>query len=113
MDTLTFDGYNRGYKVKNSWICSNSDTLNEYNKDTLCGYTFTINGFINLYKLMTFAFSKKGWLVNNPLLDIYIIAGTENPVIQNKGKIKDLKLFLENTGYKITVVRRQTARIAE
>lgn len=100
LNYLTFNSYNKGISKKNGWICSNTDTVNEYNNDELCGYVFTTNGFINLYKLMKSAFNKKEYRVLNPNLYIFLIAGELDPVIQNVNKFNELKTFLEEAGYK-------------
>lgn len=99
LDKLTFGSYNKGNSLKNGWICSNNDTVHKYNNDKLCGYTFTINGFINLYKLMKEAFYNKNWKINNKNLSIFIIAGSNDPVIQNKKKFNELIQYLKNVGY--------------
>ena len=72
--------------------------VEKYNTSKYCGYTFTTNGFINLYKLMIQAF-KKNYQVNNPNLKIFLIAGSADPVIQSKEKFNELKDFLSKIGY--------------
>lgn len=99
LDKITFGGYNRGLKEKNEWICTNIDTVNEYNSDKLCGYIFTTNGFINLFKMMKGAFNSKAWRIKNANLEIFIIAGKDDPVIKNEAKFKDLVLFIKKLGY--------------
>lgn len=100
LNNLTFGNYNNGNLIPNGWICSNVDTVKSYNEDKLCGYVFTTNGFINLFKLMRGAYNKEDWKVRNPNLDMLIIAGKEDPVIQSENKFKDLTNFLKDIGYK-------------
>ena len=100
LNQLTFGNYNKNYKIQNEWICSNIEKVNQYNQDELSGYIFTTNGFINLYGLMKNAFNKKNWNVQNPNLKILVIAGSDDPVIQNKNKFENLINFLESLGYK-------------
>lgn len=57
------------------------------------------HGFINLYKLMKQAFNNKDWKVHNKELKIFIIAGKEDPVIQNINKFQKLVEFIKNCGY--------------
>ena len=66
----------------------------------LCGYIFTNNGFINLFKLLKEAYNKEEWTVNNPNLDILVIAGKQDPVIQSEEKFMGLVSFLKGLGYK-------------
>lgn len=98
--SLAFRGYDKGGKPVNSWLSSDENEVSCYNEDPLCGYIFTNNGFINLFKLMISAFSKKGWGKGNLQMPIFLIAGEEDPVIQNKRKYNELKLFLMNIGYR-------------
>lgn len=99
LNKLTFGSYNRNLMIENEWICSNVETVEKYNDDEKCGFVFTTNGFINLFKLMEGAFNKKGWEVQNPNLKIFVIAGENDPVIQNKKKFESLVKFLEERGY--------------
>ena len=100
LNTMTFGSYNKKSKKANSWICSKNKVVDEYNSDELCGYIFTTNGFINLYKLMKESFETKNWRIKNKDLKIYIIAGREDPVIKNKKKFEKLGIFIKSIGYK-------------
>ena len=99
---LTFNSYNKGYKLENEWLSKNPRNISIYNDDELCGFTFTTNGFINLYKLLKKAFDAKLYKVQNKNLEIFLIAGDNDPVIQNTKKFKQLELFLNKLGYKNT-----------
>lgn len=100
LDKLSMGGFNKGYIKPNEWLCSNPEVVDEYNANDKIGFTFTINGFINLFKLMKGAFNKSDWEVKNPDLDILVIAGADDPVIQNKKKFEELIEFLKGIGYK-------------
>lgn len=98
LNKLTFGTYNKDYEKENSWLSTNETEVEKYNTSQYCGYTFTNNGFINLYKLMLQAF-KKNYQVNNQNLKIFLIAGSADPVIQSKEKFNELKEFLSKIGY--------------
>ena len=100
LNKMTFGNYNKNLNIENEWICSNVDIVKKYNEDELCGYIFTTNGFINLFKLMKKAFESKDWNVKNKNLKWFIIAGKEDPVIQNEAKFNDLFKFIKSIGYK-------------
>ena len=110
LQKLTFGGYNRGNSLENSWICSDVQAVEDYNRDRLCGYVFTNNGFLNLYRPMQNAFSVKGWQVRNPELPIFVIAGEEDPVIQSKQKFDHLLDFLQQRGYHKITARRSPGK---
>lgn len=99
LNNLTFGNYNKGYDIENSWLSKSTSNINTYNQDELCGFIFTTNGFINLYKLMRQAFKSKDYQVKNKDLNILLIAGEDDPVIQNKKKFNELECFLKNIGY--------------
>ena len=97
---LAFESYSsKKEKSENSWICDNEDTVNKYDKDELCGFIFTANGFQNLFGLMIDIYDKNGWKLNNKNLPILFIAGSNDPVITNKEKWLESQDFLKNLGY--------------
>lgn len=100
LNNMTFGNYNKKENIENGWISENIENVKKYNEDKLCGYIFTTNGFINLYKLMKKAFDKRDWKIKNKELKLYVIAGENDPVIQNKIKFESLVNFLKEIGYK-------------
>jgi len=84
----------------NSWICSDKTTVEVYEHNDLCGFTFTINGFKNLFKLLKRTYNKKGWKVQNKDLPILFIAGSDDPIIGNKDKWLNSQDFMKRLGYK-------------
>lgn len=110
LNKLTFKKYNKDYKVENEWLCSEFDVVRKYNSDPLCGFIFKTNGFINLYKLMEKAYSKGSYAVKNKELNIYIIAGEYDPVIQSEAKLLELREFLKSVGYSSISVKTYPLR---
>lgn len=100
LNKLTFDSYNKGNTINNEWLSKSIDNVNKYNDDKLCGFIFTGNGFINLYKLMDNAFCRENYKMQNKSLPIFVIAGSEDPVIQDEKKFLELVDFLKELGYK-------------
>lgn len=99
---LAFGNYNKNLKnitSPNSWICANQMTVKEYDKDSLCGFTFTANGFENLFSLMRDIYSSKGWKLDNKEIPILFVAGSDDPVIISKDKWIESQEFLKNIGY--------------
>lgn len=99
LDSLTFSSFNKKYGEPNLWLSKNRENVTNYNNDSLCGFTFTTNGFINLYKLQKRAFQKNKYAVQNKNLPILLIAGADDAVIGNLKKFKDLELFMKKIGY--------------
>ena len=100
LNKLTFGSYNKGNTINNEWLSKSIDNVNNYNEDELCGFIFTGNGFINLYKLMDNAFCRENYKMQNKSLSIFVIAGSEDPVIQDEKKFLELVDFLKELGYK-------------
>lgn len=100
LNSLSVGQYGKGYESQLDWICANPDTVKEYNADPFCGFIFTTNAFINLFKLLKSAYNGKDWRPKNTALPIFLIAGEDDPVIQDKEKFKGLEGFLKSLGYK-------------
>ena len=99
LNAMAFSGFNAGNAAPNGWLSQNEANVAQYNADPLCGFLFTTNGFINLFKLQKNAFDKRGWTVNNPALPIFLIAGEDDLVIRSGRKFDDLGQFLTEVGY--------------
>lgn len=99
LNFLTFNNFNKKYNYNNAWLSKNKNNVDKYNKDNLCGFIVTTNGFINLYKLQIRAFKKRLYNCNNKNLKILLIAGQDDPVIGNTKLFDDLKSFLIDLGY--------------
>ena len=99
LNAMAFSGFNRGNTIPNGWLSENRQNVIEYNEDPKCGFVFTTNGFINLFKLQKGAFHKRNWKVNNPDLSFLVIAGADDPVIRSRKKFEALTGFLRSLGY--------------
>lgn len=86
--------------IPNSWICSDMDIVKKYNNDELCGFTFTLNGYSTLVKLLFAVYSDKGWKVSDPDLPIYFISGENDPCMVDKKHFKDAVNTMKKAGYK-------------
>lgn len=102
LNNLTFKSYNNSYQLENEWLSKNSENISVYNNDELCGFIFTTNGFINLYKLLKRAYNANLYKVQNEELETFLIAGDMDPVIQSTKRFKELEKFLNDMGYKNT-----------
>lgn len=84
----------------NAWIVSDPAVLEAYDADERDGFVFTLNGFETLFKLMQQAYSKYGWVVNNPNLPILFIAGADDPCIIDEKHFYKAVNFLRQRGYR-------------
>lgn len=99
---LAFGSYTKNIEnpvSRTAWISANEDNVREYDKDPLCGFVFTLNGFRNLFILMKEVYQRTGWKVQNPDLPIHFIAGADDPVITSEKSWKEAQDFLKDVGY--------------
>ncbi len=89
-----------------AWVTSNNEVIKKYVSDPFCNYTFTVNGYYNLFELLG-RISAKKWATTVPReLPIMLISGVEDPVgdfgkgvakvhrrLQDAG-VQDLQLYL-------------------
>ena len=102
LQRLAFGHHNDGIqdaKSENSWICSDEDVVKEYDEDPLCGFTFTLNGFENLFALMMTVYDKKGWQCHHASMPIYFIAGKQDPCIISEKAFHTAVMLMRKVGY--------------
>ncbi len=103
LQNITFSNYNKKFPSLDSpyaWLSSNKEILETYENDSLCGFIFTTNGFQNLFKLNIDIYNKKEWPVTDYHTSLYLIAGSDDPVIISKDKWLQSGTFLKNIGFK-------------
>ncbi|MEG0265576.1 MAG: alpha/beta hydrolase [Erysipelotrichaceae bacterium] len=84
----------------NAWICSLEDVVDEYDKDSGCGYIFTLNGFETLFTMMQETYSKNNWKIKNAELPILFISGEEDPCAESKQAFEKAIDSMKKVGYK-------------
>jgi len=85
--------------TQSTWLCSDPKVVEQYHKDPLCGFTFTINGLENVYRLNKEIYEKKNWNVSHPKMPILFIAGSDDPIIISKQAWEESQTFLKEIGY--------------
>ncbi len=102
VNKMAFGNYNKkfGEAVSpNSWIVSDPAVVEAYDADPRDGFVFTLNGFETLFGLIKLAYSRKGWLVQNPSIPVLFIAGAEDPCIISEKDFNKAVEFLRSRGY--------------
>ncbi|WP_296242643.1 alpha/beta fold hydrolase [uncultured Faecalicoccus sp.] len=85
---------------KNHWLSVNEENVKAYNEEPLDGFTFTLNGFLNLFWMIRHTYDRKGWQVKNPDIKILFLAGEEDPVIGSVKKWQKAQKALCQVGYR-------------
>lgn len=83
-----------------SWCCSDPEVVRAYEESPLCGFTFTLDGYMGLLELMQETYSYRGWKVKNPGLPIAFVAGAEDPCVGSKKKFAHAVGFMRSVGYR-------------
>lgn len=99
---LVFGSFNKRFQEEgspNAWICSNKDVVREYDEDAGCGFVFTLNGFYNLFELMSMVYSKKDWKSPKKELPIWFLSGEEDPCMVSRAKFMQAISLLQYVGY--------------
>ena len=94
-----FDRPFRAEKLIHAWICSDHTVVEKYNKDPLCNFTFTLNGYESLLWLMRSTYDRKGWELRNPYLPILFVSGEDDPCLGGSKKLLQAVQHLKGRGY--------------
>lgn len=86
-------------KEKNAWLTRDKKIIKEYNEDPTMGFTFTTNGYLNLFHLVKDVYTARKYQLKNKDLPIFFIAGSDDPVIVSKEKWREAQNFLRKIGY--------------
>lgn len=100
---MSFGSYNskfRPNRTDSDWLCRNEDSVDRYIKDPRCGFSFTVNGYYNMFLGMS-KIIRKEYLEKMPKdLPVLFVAGAEDPV-GNAGKgVRRVEKMFRDVGMK-------------
>lgn len=98
---LSIGAYEKRFEEegKAAWLSVNKANVEKYVVDPYCSYTFTCNGYRNLFSLLNGAYKAKRYKVSNPKLPLLFIAGGEDPVIVSEKNWRSAQGFFKGVGY--------------
>ena len=83
LDKMAFGNYNQKITDRRTdfdWLCRDEKVVDAYSEDSLCGFTFTVNGFKTLFTLID-RLNKAENIQSMPKsLPVFFIAGEKDPV---------------------------------
>lgn len=91
IDRLAFGGYNKKFEGRTSldWLSANSQNVDNYIADELCGVPFTCSGFYGLFSIVGDACKNKTIKAVPENLPLFLVAGSDDPVGNySKGVVK-------------------------
>lgn len=83
MNKLAFGAYNKKFepvRTEYDWLSINQANVDSYIEDPLCGFTFTLNGFSTLFKLVRGCHDQDKLEKIPKHLPIMMISGADDPV---------------------------------
>ena len=101
-DSIFANMFDRPFRAENlihAWICSDRKVVETYNKDPLCNFTFTLNGYESLVWLMRQTYSRMGWRVRNHKLPVLFVSGASDPCLGGSAKLAQAVGHLKKRGY--------------
>lgn len=101
IDKAAFGSYNKRFEPKRTnvdWLSRDTEQVDRYIADPLCGFTFTVNGFQTLFELIS-RIQKKENLEKIPKdLPIFMVAGADDPVGDYGEGVKRAYASLQEVG---------------
>lgn len=88
IDKASFGHFNEKFEPARTdfdWLSRETANVDRYLADTMCGFTFTLNGFLALFKLIHNCYDQKKIDSMPKELPVLLIAGADDPV-GNYGK---------------------------
>ncbi len=102
VDHLVNDALEKRFKkeiLPFSWINSDPVEVQEYLADPLCGFRFTLNGYINLIRMTMETYRDGGYSMKHANLPIRFFSGADDPCAVSKKKLGDAMRLLRKQGY--------------
>lgn len=104
---LTFSTYNKQIenpRTSMDWLSVNPDNVDAYIQDSLCGFDFTTQAFIDMLEGMADVYRGRDWNCNDPELPIRLESGAMDPCFE-PGGLKRAVERLESIGYRNVTYR--------
>ncbi|MBQ2642701.1 MAG: lysophospholipase [Eubacterium sp.] len=103
LTNMVFSSYERPFRnegILNSWLCTDRNVVDAYNKDPKCGFMFTLNGYKALMNLLKQTYSRKGYRMLNRLLPVMFISGEDDPCKRSNNAFKKSVTHMKRCGFK-------------
>ncbi|MDY5845544.1 MAG: alpha/beta fold hydrolase [Bariatricus sp.] len=99
IDRMVFSGNNKKFepaRTPQDWLTKDEKIVNAYRENPWCTFTFTLNGFYQLFRTIQFVQKKENIQKISKELPIFLVAGCEDPVGSfGKGVKKVYKSYVD------------------
>ncbi|HWR23613.1 MAG TPA: lysophospholipase [Feifaniaceae bacterium] len=105
LNTMSFASYNKPFLPSRTgfdWLSRDTEQVDRYVEDPLCGFVFTAEGFFDLLSGIR-EISSVSWAKKVPDVPIYIFSGEKDPVGNNGRGVKQVAGWLKDTGHAVTL----------
>lgn len=102
MQGLVVNSFERRFRNegrKSAWLAAKEEVAEKFNQDTLCQFTYTMNGILTLLHLEWIVYKEGGYQVHKPELPILFLSGEDDPCYISNRKWKQAVERLSNLGY--------------
>ena len=99
---LILGGFNKPFEkegIKNAFLSRDGEVTDKYNKDPLCGFPFTLDGYKTLISLSMYTYAREGWKNVNKSLPIMFISGADDSCRINNSKWLAAVNSLKSAGF--------------
>lgn len=114
LDKAVFGQYNKRLenpKTESDWLSKDEKKVEAYIRDSMCGFTFTVNGFQTLFELIWRLYKQENLNSMPQELPVMFVAGAEDPVGDYfEGVERAVESFKETGMQDITVKKYEKAR---
>lgn len=109
MQNLVVGGFEKVFKKENrqfAWLSTDKEVAEKFKADSLCNFTYTLNGFLTLLNLESITYKRGGFQVKQPELPVLFISGMDDPCYINEKKWNQAIERMHRLGYEdITEIR--------
>lgn len=106
INNIAMGPYNEPFKDEGpshcNWLSVDRENVAEYDRDPLCGYIFTLNGFHVLMTMMEEVYTKPGWFLKNRNLPVLFISGEDDPCRTDDASFEHAVGLMKHIGYENT-----------
>lgn len=106
-----YDKRFRNERRENAWLATKKSVAEEFGKDKLCTFTYSLNAFEMLLNMEYITYRAIGYQVKNEKMPILFISGMEDPCYGNEKKWKQALNRMSDLGYRnIREIRYENMR---
>lgn len=101
LNSLGFGAYNKQFQPQRTdfdWLSKNTDSVDAYVADPLCGFVFSSYAFYDLFTGLS-EISSRNWAERVPKKPILLISGGKDPVGGNGKGVQQVMKWLKATGH--------------